>query len=265
MQLIKNGDLEYYKFDKFNDLKHCFSTRNGGVSQGVCSSMNLGFNNDKKENVLKNYEIICKAIGCNYKNVVFTKQIHTDNILRVTKKDIGTGIFNINEHSGYDAMICNEKDVVLTGFSADCVLIYLYDSKKRAVGICHSGWRGTVLAIGAKVVNKMIEEFGSDSNDIVCGISPAIGSCCFQVEKPVVDEFNNAFDWANKYISNDEKNAGKYYIDLHSINEEILVKAGIKRSNIENSRLCTKCNPDRFFTHRLMGSNRGTLAGLISL
>ena len=265
MKTIKKDKLEYLVFENMPEIKHCFSTRYGGVSEGAFSSMNLAWREDKKENVLKNYDILCNAIGVKAENTVWTRQVHTDNILRVTAEDRGKGLFKERQEDGYDAIMTNEKDVVLVGFSADCVLIYFYDKVKNAIAIAHSGWRGTVLGIGGKVVKRMKEEFGSNPEDIVCGIAPAIGVDHFQVDIPVVTAFRQAYDWADKFIYPDENMAERWFIDLHSINEEILVNEGIKRENIENSRICTQCDPDRFFSHRVMGAKRGTLAGYMSL
>ncbi len=265
MKLIKNGNLEYYVFEKFKNIRHCFSTRKGGVSEGYYSTMNLGWREDKPENVIENYRRICEAIGCDSKNTVWTRQIHTDRIINVTEADRGKGLFKEREAEGYDGVITNCKDVVLTGFSADCVLIYFYDPVKEVIGICHSGWRGTVLAIGSKTAEKMVKDYGCNKNDIICGISPAIGKCCFQVDEPVVNAFKKAFEWVDDFVEKDTENEGHYYIDLHGVNEEILVKSGIPRENIENSRICTMCNNDMFFSHRLMGNERGSMAGFISL
>lgn len=265
MELIKKGDIQYYVFDKLKGIKHCFSTRHGGVSEGCYASMNLGWREDKAENVVENYNRICRAIGCDSHNTVWTRQIHTDRIINVTEADCGKGLFKEREKEGYDGIITNCKNVVLTGFSADCVLIYYYDPVKEVIAITHSGWRGTVLAIGGKTVDKMVYDYGCNRKDIICGIAPAIGKCCFQVDEPVVKAFRNAFKWADDFIEKDNENEGHYYIDLHGVNEEILVNAGVLRENIENSRICTMCNPDMFFTHRLMGNERGSMAGFISL
>lgn len=265
MKLIKNGNLEYYVFEKFKNIRHCFSTRKGGVSEGVYSTMNLGWREDEPENVIENYRRICEAIGCDSKNTVWTRQIHTDRIINVTETDRGKGLFKEREAEGYDGVITNCKDVVLTGFSADCVLIYFYDPVKEVIAICHSGWRGTVLAIGSKTAEKMVSDYGCNKNDIICGIAPAIGKCCFQVDEPVVNAFRKAFEWVDDFVEKDTENEGHYYIDLHGVNEEILVKSGIPRENIDNSRICTMCNNDMFFSHRLMGNERGSMAGFISL
>lgn len=265
MELVKKGNIEYYVFNNLKGVKHCFSTRKGGVSEGCYESMNLVWREDKAENVIENYRLICNAIGCDSHNTVWTRQIHTDRIINVTEADRGKGLFRDRELEGYDGVITNCKDVVLTGFSADCVLVYFYDPVKKVIGICHSGWRGTVLAIGAKTVAKMEKDYGCNTNDIICGIAPAIGKCCFQVDQPVVDAFRKSFDWADNFIEIDKENEGHYYVDLHGVNEEILVRAGILRENIENSRICTMCHPDKFYSHRIMGNERGSMAGFISL
>lgn len=265
MKLIKKGDVEYYVFEKLHRVKHCFSTRKGGVSEGCYATMNLGWREDKHENVIENYRRICRAIGCDCRNTVWTRQIHTDRILNITEADRGKGLFLERDKDGYDGIITKCKDIVLTGFSADCVLIFFYDPCKEVIAICHSGWRGTVLSIGARTVDKMVSDYGCKRENIICGISPAIGKCCFQVDEPVVKAFREAFEWADNFIEKDTENKGHYYIDLHGVNEEILVNAGILRDNIENSRMCTMCHPDMFYSHRLMGNERGSMAGFISL
>lgn len=265
MKLTENNGVKYFTFNKLEGIRHCFSTRVGGVSEGCYESLNLAFREDKRENVIENYNRICTAIGTDSHNTVWTRQVHTDTVLRVYEADRGKGLFAPRREEGYDAVITDCKDVVLTGFSADCVLIFYYDKINGAVGIAHSGWRGTVSEIGAKTVKAMEREFGTNAGELVCCIAPAIGACCFQVDKPVVDEFISNIPWSGVFIKTDAENDGKFYIDLHSINEQILVNAGVDRDNIENSRFCTKCHPELFYSHRLMGSDRGSLAGMISL
>jgi hypothetical protein len=265
MKLQEKNGVKYFTFDKLSELRHCFSTRVGGVSSGCYDSLNLAFREDKRENVVENYNRICKAIGVDSENTVWTRQVHTANVLRVDESDRGKGLFTERQQDGYDAVITNCKDVVLTGFSADCALIFFYDKENQAVGIAHSGWRGTVLEMGAVTVKAMEREFGTRAESLICGIAPAIAKCCFQVDAPVRDEFVQKLAWSERYITVDNENEGKFYIDLHSINEEILVNAGVKRENIENSRICTRCHPELFYSHRLMGNERGSLAGMISL
>lgn len=267
MKLIEKNGLQFYKFDIFEKygLKHCFSTRNGGVSAGCYESLNLAYREDKPENVIKNYKIICGGNNMDYRNTVWTRQVHTDNILTVTKADRGKGLFFERQSEGYDGIITDCADVVLTGFSADCVLIFLYARDVKAIGMIHSGWRGTVAEIGKKAVERLCVEFGAKAENIVAGISPAIGGCCFQVDMPVAEEFLTKLGWSQEFVFIDSENSEKRYIDLHSINEKILLNSGVKAENIENSRICTKCNPDKFYSHRIMGNDRGSLAGFISL
>ncbi|MBQ9519818.1 MAG: peptidoglycan editing factor PgeF [Firmicutes bacterium] len=267
MKLIKKGKLEYYIFENLEKagVKHCFSTRLGGVSEGVHSSLNLSFREDKPENVIENYRIICEAIGTDNKNTVWTRQIHTDNVIEVTEADRGKGLFAERQAEGYDGIYTNKKNVVLTGFSADCVLLFFYAPDVKAVAMTHSGWRGTVLEIGGKTADILAEKYGADKSQILAGISPAIGKCCFQVDRPVVDKFIAKLPWSKDFITEDKTEDGKFFIDLHGINQRILENHGLKTENIENSRICTKCHPDVFFSHRVMGNARGSLAGLISL
>lgn len=267
MQHIKKDGLEYFIFDNLAraGVKHCFSTRIGGVSKGCFSSLNLAFREDDPENVRENYRRICSAIGTDSKNTVWTRQVHTDNIIEVTSADCGKGLFSERQEEGYDGIYTNEADVVLTGFSADCVLLFFYAPDVKAAAMTHSGWRGTVLEIGGKTADILAEKYGADKTKMLVGISPAIGKCCFQVDKPVVDEFLNKLPWSNAFIEADKTTAGKFYIDLHGINQKILENHGISAENIENSRICTKCHPDLFYSHRITGNARGSLAGLISL
>ena len=265
MNLVKKGKLEYYQFEKLKDLRHCFSTRLGGVSEGCYSTLNLGFRKDEITNVIENYRIICNAIGCDYRSTVWTRQVHEDKILDVTKEDCGKGLLKPRQIEGYDGIITNCPDVTLVGFSADCVLLYFYDPVKKVIAISHSGWRGTIKSIGAKTVKKMTDDYGCNKEDIICCISPAIAKCHFQVDDMVVNAFRDEFDWVGDYIETDKLNEGKYYMDLHGINEQILINAGIKKTNIENSRICTMCSPDKFYSHRLTGDERGSMAGFLSL
>lgn len=267
MILNKKGNLKFYKFEKFektNLLNHCFSTKFGGVSKGAYESMNLAFRNDLKENVIENYKIICSAINCDYKNVVFSSQIHKDKIYKVTKKDIGKGLLKKSDIQGYDALITNEPNIVLTTFYADCVPIFLLDPIKKAIGNAHSGWKGTILGIGKKTILEMQKEYGTNPKDLIVGIGPSISLCCFQVDEPVVEKFKNELPFSKKYIFEDNIK-GKFKIDLQNIIKESIISLGVLEENIEISKLCTLCNRHIFFSHRAMGEERGSLAGLMCL
>lgn len=263
-----NGNIVYFTFEKFDNtgiVSHCFSTRKGGVSTGVFKSMNLHFREDNIENVIENYKIICSAIDVDYRNVVFSKQIHNDTIYTVLEKDRGKGLLVESDISDADGLITNKKGIVLTTFYADCVPLYFLDPVKRVIAMAHSGWRGTVKKIGVKAVYKMEKDYDCKRKNILVGIGPSIKKCCFEVDYPVVEEFLNNMNYSKEFIFKDNEKEGKYKIDLQRIIEKALISVGISAENIENAGICTRCNPDLFFSHRYMGNERGSLAGLIAL
>lgn len=267
MILNEKGSVKYCTFEnieKTGIVKHCLSTKFGGVSTGCYESMNLAFRDDDKQNVLKNYQIICDAIGVDYKNVVFSNQIHEDKVYKVTKKDCGKGLLKQSDIKGYDALITNEKGVVLVTFYADCVPIFIVDVKNKAIGAAHSGWRSSVKQIGVKTINEMEKQYGTKPENVIIGIGASIKKCCFQVGQDVVDIFKKQLPFSKNYIFNDNVD-GKYKIDLQGIIKQNLVENGVLEQNIQISNLCTMCNSDLFFSHRKMGNERGSLAGIISL
>ncbi len=260
------GGLYYITFPKLQNsglVNHGFTTRLGGVSKGYYSSMNMSFNRGDDENfVRENYKRICDAIDVKCENLVFTKQTHTDNVIRVDEKDRGIG-FSRPSFSDIDGLVTNAKNVALVTQFADCTPLLFLDPKNNAIGSCHSGWRGTVKRIGKKTVELMQKEFGSDPNDIICAIGPNIGKCCYEVDDAVFNEFKSAgFD--TKLIFT-EKGNGKYMLDLRKANELILLNSGIKKENIDISDICTCCNFDSMFSHRASGEKRGNMAAIIEL
>lgn len=269
MKLVKNENgVEFYVFESFEKtglVNHCFSTRIGGVSTGCYESLNLSFREDKRENVIENYKRICSAMGSDYRNVVFSNQVHKDRLYEAGDKDRGKGLLRQSDIIGFDGLYTDRKNIVLTTFYADCVPLFFLDVKNRAIALSHSGWRGTVKAIGAKTVKILQEKYGSDKSNIIAGIGPGIGCCCFQVDKPVVEEFIKALPFSKEFIKEDDEEKDRFKIDLQQINRKILIESGLRDENIEVSGLCTKCMGNKFYSHRLMGDERGSLAGLMEL
>ena len=131
--------------------------------------------------------------------------------------------------------------------------------------MAHSGGRGTADKMAVEMLRRMNAEYGTDPKDVAAAIGPSIGPCCFQVDRPVVDIFRGNFDFADKYIRDDENVKGKYKIDLWGINREMLERAGVKAENIEVGGICTMCRPDEFYSHRVMGEARGTMGAFLFL
>lgn len=263
-KLVKKGNLEYYVIESFKEtglVKHCFSTRNGGVSDGIYSSMNLRFNcDDKKENVEKNFEILCGGIDVDLKTAVLSKQVHEDKIVNVGKNDCGNGIFFENRFVSADGLITNEPDVALITFYADCVPIYFLDKKRKVISLVHSGWRGTVLKIANKAVDKLRTDYHSAPEDILVGIGPSIRKCHFEVGNDVAEIFQKEFGEDVVNYSTE-----KAYVDMQRAIIKTLVACGIQRKNITDSGICTYCNSDFLFSHRKTNGKRGNLAAVMSL
>lgn len=255
--------LTFEALEVYPWVKHTFSTRLGGVSSGEFSAMNLSLNRgDIESNVYENYHLFCRASGFEYESLVASTQEHGTEILRVYNKDRGHGIHRRPIHNGIDALITNEKGVTLVTYYADCVPLYFIDPKTRAIGLAHSGWRGTYEEIGAKTIKKMNDEFGSRWQDMICVIGPSIGGCCFEVSEDVADNFSSMIGMDGFIQSS---GPGKYKIDLWSVNKQILLNSGVAQENIYISGLCTCCNSELFFSHRRTGGKRGTLAAMMSL
>lgn len=257
--------LTFPHFDATGKTKHCFTTKHGGVSEGIYQSLNLGFTRgDKEECVRENYRIICKAIQVDEKNLVFSHQVHKDHIYHVTSKDVGKGYLFDSDIKEIDGLVTNQKGIPLITFYADCVPLFFLDPVKEVVALAHAGWRGTVQKIGKKMVKVMEESYGCQIKDILIGIGPSIGSCCFEVGEEVVEEFTKAFPDEEKYIIMPRQN-GKFMIDLWSANKLALIKEGILEDNILITDLCTKCNTEHFYSHRGHEGKRGSLAAIVQL
>lgn len=268
LNLHKNGNVVYLTFPKIEaagGVKHAFSTRTGGVSKGNCATMSFGFSlGDDINDVHRNYDIFCRAFGTEAENCVLSQQTHTANLRVVTADDKGKGIFRERDYSDIDGLITCEKNLVLVTQYADCTPLAFYDPVKRVVATSHGGWRGTVQEIAAKTVEKMVSQFGSDPADILCGIGPNIGRCCYEVDDPVINAVNK-LTYLDKSACYTVKGGGKYMLDLREVNREILIYAGIRPENIDVADLCTCCNADIFHSHRATGGKRGTLALMIAL
>ena len=266
--LVRDGKTPYLTFpalSKISFIKHGFSTRLGGVSKGHLSSMNLDFTRDIKENVLTNFSLICDSMGLDYRDLVFSWQVHKTNIRLVTSSDKGKGIIKDRDYKDIDGLITNVPGIPLVTFYADCVPLYFIDIKNQAIGLSHSGWRGTVKRIGAKTIDAMIEHFDTDPDDIVAVIGPSICSDCYEVSEDVVSEFYKIFTKGQISEIIEEKPNNKYQLDLWKANHQILLDAGVVESNIHTSGLCTACNDELLFSHRASKGQRGSLAAFLMI
>jgi YfiH family protein len=267
ISFIKQGDLTYLSADAFEQaggIRHCFSTRQGGVSRGEFATLNLGPNRgDDLDCVRKNYEILCAAIGTDPENVVLSKQTHQDRIIEVTPAMRGNGLYIPNQFTDADGLITREKNVALVVFFADCVPVMLYDPKEKVIASIHSGWRGTILKIARKGVEKMVEDYGCRRENILACIGPSIGPCCYEVGQEVATAFLHVFPNEKGTIVMSKE--GKHHLDLWRANESLLLDGGIRPEHITVAQECTGCHTDRYFSHRRMGDKRGTMISVVEL
>ncbi|MEE1238737.1 MAG: peptidoglycan editing factor PgeF [Acutalibacteraceae bacterium] len=262
----KNGVkyITFPKLEKCGAVRHLFSTRIGGVSEGQYSSMNLSLTGgDEREKVLENYKRLCDCAGININHLVLSRQTHTNNVIKVTEEDIGKGIFK-DSFTDVDGLITDKKGVALVTQYADCTPLLFCDPVKKVIATSHAGWRGTVKEIGKVTVGKMVSDYGCKAEDIIAAIGPAIGVCCYEVDDPVIAEFKK-IPYLNLNNIVFPKEDGKYMLDLKEANRQILVNAGISPDNIDVADLCTCCNSAELHSHRATGGKRGNLAAIIEL
>lgn len=262
------GSLPILTFPALNEIsciRHGFTTRDGGVSQGDLASLNLSFNRgDQEENVRENYHRIALALEVPEDRFVLSKQEHTDHVRVITEADAGKGLVREMDYAGVDGLVTNVKKLVLFTSHADCTPLYFVDPVHEVIGLSHSGWKGTVKGIGRATLEKMQEVYGTDPADVICGIGPSICQDCYEISEDVAQQFQEKFGGHEEEILINKKN-GHYQLDLWKANQIILEEAGVKKEHISLTDLCTCCNSKRLFSHRASHGKRGNLAAFMML
>ena len=265
----KEDEIAYITFPGLENtgcVKHLFSTRIGGVSQGIFSSMNLSYTRgDEKEAVDENYRRIAACLDSDVSCFVCSDQTHTDNIRVVGAEDMGKGTIYPKDYHDVDGLITNQRGIVLGTFFADCVPLFFVDPVKKAIGMTHSGWRGTVQKIGKKTVRMMQEQYGSDPADMYTAIGPSICQSCYEVSEDVIECVKDAFPeslWSCLFYPTIP---GKYQLNLWEANRQIMLESGILAEHIEVTDICTCCNPEFLFSHRASQGKRGNLGAFLTL
>ena len=277
--MIKNtiNQIEYLTFKNlqgFGFIRHTFSTRIGGVSSGIFSSMNLGYTRgDDKACVDENFSRMAAVLGCGMDDFVTGIQTHTTNVRLVTEADRGKGVVRPVDYSDVDGLITNIPGIVLVTFYADCVPLFFVDPVHKAVGLSHSGWRGTVQRMGAVTIKAMHDNFGTEPSDLICGIGPCICMDCYEISEDVANEFIREFPGcllsAGDTLSDNtflrSKGDDKYLLDLRSANRYIMMESGIPEGSIELPGICTCCRNDYLFSHRATHGKRGNMAAFLGI
>lgn len=269
MRLVEKNGVPYFVFENLENtglVRHGFSTRLGGVSEGCLSSMNLSFTRgDDPEKVRENFRRMGMAIGFETKDLVLSDQTHTTNVRLVTEADRGKGFDRERDYTDVDGLITDTPGLMLVTIYADCVPLYFVDPVHKAVGLSHSGWKGTVHRIGKVTLERMKEAFGTRPEDVQAAIGPSICQDCYEVSEDVaqafMDEFADQLDDRLVY----RKGNGKYQLNLWNANERILLEAGVRPEHLSITNICTCCNHELLFSHRASHGQRGNLAAFLGL
>ena len=271
MQVDKGGEgynlplLHYPLLDQTGIVEHCFTTRMGGVSEGMYSTLNFSFvRGDEPDSVMENYRRVAETFGKTVDDFVCTDQTHTTTVLKVGKEEKGYGVTKEKPYTDVDGLITNEPGVILSTFYADCVPLYFVDPVHKAIGLSHSGWRGTVGRMGQKTLEAMAEAYGTNPEDVYAAVGPSICQDCYEISEDVAEHFYQEFEGHGEEILINKGN-GKYQLDLCKINEIVLLEAGIKPEHLAVTNICTCCNSEVLFSHRASQGKRGNLAAFIML
>ena len=272
-ELRDHNGLKFLVFPRLEELgmvDHLFSTRLGGVSKGVYAQCNLSYTRgDNKEDVDENYRRVADALGHGrtLDDFVCSFQTHTTNVRVVTEDDRGKGPARLRDYTDVDGLVTNVPGIILGTFHADCPPVFFIDPVNRAIGLSHSGWKGTRGQIAAVTIDKMNAEYGTKAEDLVCAIGPSICGDCYEIGEDVASEFAGAYtekelDENGILISYPN---GKYRLHLWNAIKLTLLKKGVLPENIIVTDVCTRCNPELLFSHRVHGENRGNLCAFLSL
>jgi len=200
------------------------------------------------------------TIEAEFPNMKFivAHQIHSSNIEIIKELKTQGWESQSSVVKDCDALITDKKGVMLTILTADCVPVLLFDPIQKVVGAVHAGWRGTAEDIVFKTVLKMQESFGSNPKDIIVGVAPSIGACCYEVGEDVAKHF---FDHRDSFTQKGDK----FMLDLPYLNKIQLLKAGLIEENIEMSGICTTCEVDDYFSYRKEQGCSGRFMSMIGL
>ena len=273
MEQRMNDGMEYLVFpelEKTGIVSHLFSTRLGGVSRGCYGESNFSYTRgDLREAVDENYRRVAQILGHGrtLDDFVSTYQTHTTNVRLVTEEDRGKGTVRQRDYTDTDGLITDVPGIILVTYHADCTPLYFVDPVHRAIGLSHSGWKGTAGRIGQKTLEAMNRAFGTRPEDCICGIGPSICGDCYEIGEDVAQIFRDSFadtDLLQKQILRAKGN-GKYLLNLWQANRMILENAGVPSAQISVTDICTCCNPEYLFSHRKAHEKRGNLAAFLTL
>jgi len=248
--MIDNSYITFQLFEQFEDLICAFSTRRGGHSTGIFSSLNMG--NTKHDNittVMKNRQLFYNKLGILENAVALPDQIHSSNIQMV----FSAGIIPQS-----DALITSNQGLFLGVQTADCFPVFLYSPHKKIIGIVHAGWRGAVQNILLKTIDFLTKDLDLSSSELYVVIGPGLQKECFEVKSDVFNQFPETFLGIHQ-------DTEKKYLDLSGYLYQQLLSTKIPVEQIYRASDCTKCNWKEYYSYRRDGNNSGRMLGIIGI
>lgn len=257
--------LKFRLLEQLGMFSHGITTRAGGVSRGMYSSLNLSYTRgDDSSAVDENYHRTACSLHAQTGDFVLTDQTHTVHVRKVTRQDCGKGILKEKDYKDIDGLITDEPGIVLAAFFADCVPLLFADPVHLAVGVSHSGWRGTAARMGRETVRAMQASYGSRPEELFCAIGPSICQSCYEVSEDVAVRFMEEFPGAGEELCAPGAE-GKFQLNLWKANELVLKEAGIREEHLAVTNICTCCNPKLLFSHRASQGKRGNFGAFIKI
>ena len=242
--LLKNKTA--YLFKKFYSL--------GVIAAFSDRKRDLGFSAGR--DLKRNRRLFLDGLGIDYRDLIAGQQVHGAKIILVNKSHKGRGALSGDSLlENTDGFITEEKNLPLAAFTADCLSVFLLDARKGAIGLVHAGWRGTHQKIAACAVRLMQQRFKSRPEDLLVGFGPAIRKCCYEVEENFTQLFKSGII----------KKKNKIYLDLIANNKGQLLKSGVRRKSILDSKICTACQNKEFFSFRREKDRAGRMMSVIML
>jgi YfiH family protein len=255
----EGSGIPFYRFRAFeahDEIVHAVFTRLGGVSHPPYWALNVGNSvGDTPQAVEENHRLVFQTMGVSDARVVTARQVHGNHVGVVDARDQGEVVAET------DALITKDSEVNLFLRFADCLPIFLYDPRRGVIGLGHAGWRGTAAMLASQMVSTMIDSFGSDPSDVLAGLGPAIGPCCYEVGPDVAQAIQPAVQRSQSAMQ--PSGDGRFSLDLWEANRQQLRHRGIQQ--IEVGRICTSCRADVFFSHRADKGTTGRFAALMGI
>jgi len=256
--------ISYKIFEKYNEIAHFCTTRQGGISVGNYASFNLSpFSGDDMSAVFENQSKLAEWLGIDADKIILPFQIHGTEVKEITDHFFGLAYEGKRDYlNGVDAIFTRIPKVCIGVSTADCVPILFYDPSKQVVAAAHAGWRGTCGRIAEKTIKALVEAYHCQPSDILVTIGPFISAKVYEVGQEVVDNFEGAGFNIPEIVEIRNKSI---YLDLWKANQQSLLKAGVAAENIEVAGICTFIEHERFFSARRLGIKSGRLLSGIML